>query len=164
MHPQTVARLSAQVVALGCIVALFVVRIPRVSGSSMEPLLPPGGLVVIDTLAYRLHPPHRGDIVAIRRDDPVAPEVVKRIVGVAGDRLRIVDGIVWRDGRELTEPYVAFRDHTALTPLIVPAGCVFVLGDNRPGSDDSRDWGAVPDTTIVGEIVAGLVPPRWMPR
>ena len=146
-----------------------------IPSQSMEPTLhgcsgcDPDRLLV-DKLSYRLHGVHRGDVVVFRRP-PAAPvldaNLVKRVIGLSGDVLRASDGIVYVNNRALTEPYIAkacagTRD---FGPETVPAGDVFVMGDNRCDSFDSRAFGAVPKSLIVGRAFITVWPlPRihWL--
>lgn len=151
--------------ALLCVlVAAFFVRTPQVSGRSMAPQISSGEYVLIDTLAYRLGPPARGDVIAFRRDeDPasgIEPSIyIKRIIGLPHDHIVITDGIVSVNGKRLAEPYVVFRDRRSYPPVVVPAGSLYVLGDNRADSEDSRDFGCIAERAIIGKAVAGIWPP-----
>lgn len=152
------ASLALQLAILGALIAAFFVRMPQVFGPSMEPHIAPGEFVLINTLAYRFTAPQRGDIVAFRHEsDP--PEIyIKRIIGLAGDRIRIDRGIVSVNGVPLAEPYLHFRDARSFPEIVVPANEIFVLGDNRSNSEDSRFFGSVPDSDITGKAVAGIWP------
>ncbi|HUY41376.1 MAG TPA: signal peptidase I [Candidatus Dormibacteraeota bacterium] len=151
-------------IALLCILLFaFFVRTPQVSGRSMAPGISSGEYVLIDTLAYRFSRPARGDIVAFRRsDDPSAgPSIyIKRIIGLPGDRVAIRDGIVYVDAKRLSEPYVRYRDAHSFSPIVVPAGALYVLGDNRADSEDSRAFGCIPETAVIGRALAGIWPPQ----
>ena len=119
-------------------------RIEIVSGS-MEPTLPVGTRVMVNKLAYFFHSPQRGDIVTF--PSPRAKKgLVKRVVAVGGDEVRIVQKTVVLNGKPLKEPYVK---HTRPNEILngdnfnigkVPPGFVVVMGDNRDESGDSRDW------------------------
>jgi signal peptidase I len=143
----------------------FAVKPFLIPSSSMAATLRPEDRVLVNRLAYQFHGPRRGDVVVI---DSVAKGcvVIKRVVGLPGDRLSLEAGAVCVDGRRLSEPYVARlggrpeatepfagtgRAWSLEKPYIVPAGHYFVLGDNRSVSDDSRDWGPVAAREIVGE-------------
>jgi signal peptidase I len=153
-----VASMIAQVIVLALIAAAFCVRIPQVSGPSMEPRIQPGQVVLINTLAYRFGSPARGQIVAFHHDAPTPETYIKRIIGLPGDRIAIAGGIVSVNGTPLSEPYVRFRNTQTTVPLTVPAGSVYVLGDNRLNSDDSRDFGALALHDVIGQAVAALWP------
>jgi len=159
---RTIASVIVQVIVLALIAAAFFVRIPQVSGPSMEPRIQPGQVVLINTLAYRFGKPARGAIIAFRHDAPTPETYIKRIVGLAGDRIAITGGTVSVNGAPLDEPYVRFRNAQTLAPLTVPAGTVYVLGDNRSDSDDSRDFGPLALQDVIGQAVVALWPPRGL--
>ena len=134
-------------------------RTPEVSGLSMAPRIASGEFVLINTISYRLHTPQHGDIIAFRHESP-APEVfIKRIIGLAGDKVAIDRGKVIVNGSALSEPYVRFADNRSFPEVTVPAGSLYVLGDNRVDSNDSRYWGFVAQDQVLGKAVAGIWPP-----
>jgi signal peptidase I len=101
----------------------------------------------------------RGDLVVVH-DHRVL--LVKRVVGVAHDRVALRDGRLWRNGRQVREPWSDPRriDGVYYGPVSVPAGHVLVMGDNRRESRDSRVFGPVPVTELRGRVVSVLWPPR----
>ena len=116
--------------------------------------------VVANKLAYRFGAPHAGDLAVLEspRDEGV---LVKRIVALGGQVVEIRDGVLFVDGRRRNEPYV---DHSRVDgfffgPARVPRGAVFVLGDNRATSEDSRDFGAVPRSGLIGRVDLRISPP-----
>ncbi|HSR46933.1 MAG TPA: signal peptidase I [Anaerolineales bacterium] len=136
----------------------FVTARIRVEGSSMEPSLHDGELVVVNRLAYRWSDPERGDIVVFRF--PLEPDrrFIKRVIGLPGEVVVIVDGQVLVNGARLEEPYIAAapRYHGEWT---VGQDEVFVLGDNRNNSSDSQTWGPVPFAQVLGKAVLVYWPP-----
>lgn len=124
----------------------------------MAPHITSGEVVIINTMAYRLGKPSRGDVIAFRHDSPAPETFIKRIVGLPGDRVRISDGRVFVNGQELHEDYVRFADHRSFGEVRVPASALYVLGDNRADSDDSRFWGFVPQDQVLGKVLAGIWP------
>ncbi len=130
-------------------VNLITARI-RVEGSSMEPTLHDGELVVVSRLAYRWAEPERGDIVVFHF--PLEPDrrFIKRIIGLPGETVVIRDGHVAVDGIDLVEPYIAAAPRYSGEWVVQP-GQVFVLGDNRNNSSDSQTWGAVPVSQLIGK-------------
>jgi signal peptidase I len=148
---------------LAVLAAAFFFRLPQVSGFSMEPRIGAGEFVVIDTLAYRFMPVRRGDIVAFRHGG-ASESYLKRVIGLPGERVAIEHGIVFIDGKPLHEGYVRYRDGGSAPPQTVPADAYYVLGDNRRNSDDSRDWGFVPASAIIGKAWLAVWPPSKFGR
>jgi signal peptidase I len=128
----------------------------------MEPHIRSGEYVLIDTFAYRFGTPHRGEIVAFRHDDGAREVYIKRVVGLPGERIRIDRGRVYVGGRALEEPYVLDGDDRSFPEVTVPPASVYVLGDNRANSQDSRVFGPVSDDRLIGRAVAGVWPPRML--
>ena len=109
----------------------------KVEGTSMLPSLHDGERLFLNRIIYRLHPPKRGDVVVIPLPDE-GISIVKRVLGQPGDQVEIRDGSVWINGTRLVEPYLAGSTLGTYGPVEVPEGKVFVLGDNRQVSRDSR--------------------------
>jgi signal peptidase I len=145
--------LAAALVAYSLLFNLSVVR-----GSSMTPGIQDGDRILLEPWSYRLGPIARGDVVVLRY--PLDPEIdyLKRIIGLPGDRVTLARGAVWVNGERLDEPYVEAIDTSSSLSLEVAEGQYFVLGDNRPRSSDSREFG-----TVAGEYVRGRVDLRLWP-
>lgn len=130
-----------------------------VAGESMEPSLSSADVLLV-TRSYSTA--HRGDVVVFRtRDDEEhEQDLVKRVAAIEGDTISVDNGIATVNGlvEDVSGLTVSAADTTAVDPLVVPAGSVFVLGDNRPIALDSRDFGPVPLTAIRGKAVARLAP------
>ena len=160
---------NAALVALLAIVALGLLLVPlvaepfRIPSASMAPTIQAGDHVVVDKRAYRDAAPDRGELAVFRA--PGAGEVtLKRVIGVPGDQVAIEDGALLVNGRRQTEPYAdpASIDSEFFGPITVRPGTVFVLGDNRADSIDSRDFGAVRTDRLIGRVAARVWPPsRW---
>jgi signal peptidase I len=161
LHLRSVAGLALQAGVLLLLLAAFFVRMPQVSGLSMAPHIGSGEYVLINTLAYDLSRPKRGDIIAFRHDGATPEIYIKRVIGLPGDRVRIDRGSVYVNGALLSEPYVRFPDTRSFDEVSVPAGDVYVLGDNRANSEDSRFFGPVPESEIMGKALAGIWPPGY---
>ena len=157
LHWRSLASLALQLAILAMLVAAFFILPWQVSGLSMAPHISSNEYVLINRFAYRLQPPQRGDIVAFRQGD--ARVFIKRVVGIPGDRVRIEHGAVLVNGITLREPYVLYTDTRSFSDATVPPGSVYVLGDNRADSVDSRFFGAVSDDRLIGRAVAGVWPP-----
>lgn len=124
----------------------------RVDGFSMNPTLKDGEFVLVNRLAYRLGEPERGDIVVFHYPPDPSQDLIKRVIGLPGDEIQIEDGQVWVNGTPVAEPYIA------ASPLYrgswrIPAGNLFVLGDNRNDSSDSHSWGMLPQENVIGKAV-----------
>lgn len=146
-------------------VIAFLVRPYYIPSGSMEHTLEISDLILVDKLIYRVSNPNRGDIVVFHKptDPPDAPALIKRVVGIAGDTLEVKDGKLWRNGQQVDEPYVhAPIDDNPLFqgPMLVKPGHLFMMGDNRNNSQDSRFWGQLPLENVVGRAEV-IVYPFW---
>jgi signal peptidase I len=159
---RSVANLAWQLAVLALLIAAFFVRLPQVSGLSMEPHIRSGEYVLINTFAYRIGLPRRGDIVAFRQDGDARGVFIKRVIGLPGDRISVAAGKVYLNGAQLEEPYVQHSDARTFPAITVPPSAVYVLGDNRAESEDSRFFGTVTDDRLIGRAVAGIWPPRML--
>jgi signal peptidase I len=149
--------LSELVISLGIsvFIIVFLYQPVKVEGTSMMPGLVDQERIFINKYAYRLEPVERGDVVVFRYPGDPSKNYIKRIVGLPGDRIEIVNGVVLVNGRQLEEPYVLkeFRDQRSMGEVVVPEGSYFVLGDHRNLSSDSRDFGMVERAAIFGKAV-----------
>ena len=128
-----------------------------VEGESMHSTLEPGDRVFVNKMSYRLHDPNRGDVVVLHEITGASErDLIKRVVALPGEEIEMESCIVRIDGQLLQEPYL---DPTVVTPgrcgqgiasTVVPEDHVFVMGDNRPGSHDSRALGTIPFEDLVG--------------
>ncbi len=157
-HTGHAVRVTLQVVVLLAIGMAFFMRIPQVTGPSMLPHVQPGELVLINTLAYRFGPIRRGDVVALEHDEATAQTFLKRVVALPGDRVRIDRGTLIVNDHPVDEPYVSFPDRRSVAPITVPSHGLYVLGDNRAESEDSRMWGSIDESAVIGKALVGLWP------
>lgn len=157
---------EALIVSLIFIVLLFtfVVRLIGVDGSSMFPTLHDNDVMVVSNLGYT---PAKGDIVVLNKESFIPGPIVKRIIATEGDEVNIdfALGRVYVNGEELQEDYINEFDlpmdfEGMEFPQTVPEGCVFVMGDNRNASTDSRDpaLGMVDERYIIGHVLAVIWP------
>jgi signal peptidase I len=158
LHWRSVASATFQIAVLAVLALAFFLRTPQVSGLSMAPRIASGEIVLINTMAYRLRAPARGDIIAFHHDTPAPETFIKRVIGLPGDRIEIRRGTVFVNGAALSEPYVQFPDEHTYAQVVVPPGSLYVLGDNRADSEDSRVFGFVPQSQVMGQAVAGIWP------
>lgn len=138
-------------------VHLFVIQVSIVKGNSMEPCLHDGDRLVVDRVSYNLADVHRGDVVVLRYPKNPSVDFVKRIVGVPGDRVAMQGGVLLVNGNR-ADDYGCIPDVENLPELQVPQGEFFVLGDNRPISCDSREFGLVPADLLKGKVRARFWP------
>ena len=161
---------------LGCVVAAVVLfncvaRLTRVDGDSMNNTLRDGEVMLIWSLGYT---PEQGDIVVLNKTSVLLPDwnepraIIKRVIAVGGQTVDIdyASGTVYVDGGPIDEPYLPEEMYLPFAPTMqqthweVPEGCVFVMGDNRNNSTDSRDMqlGAIDNDYIMGKAVLALWP------
>lgn len=167
----------------------FVTKPFMIPSPSMEPTLKEGDRVLVDRLTYHFREPRRGEVIVFRFDPNDAANwtrggngfsrsldllaevlnithqeslpFIKRVVGIGGDTVELRDGELFVNGEPYQADYEYVRDN-ANGKWEVPEGCVMVMGDNRPNSNDSRRWGFVPLRAIIGRAVAIWWPPsRW---
>ncbi len=148
----------AQVSGLCLIAYVAVFNISVVRGSSMSPGIHDGDRIVVDHFAYMLGDVQRGDVVVLKYPLDPSLNYVKRIIGLPGDEIEIDRGRVLVNGKELAEPYVESPDPLPRTRVRVQPAHYFVLGDNRPRSSDSREFGQVPMDYVRGRVEARLWP------
>jgi signal peptidase I len=179
----------AMALAIALAVQWLLIKPYRIPSGSMEPTLDVGQRVLVNRLSHRLgsepkvgdiitfHPPAGADEQPPRCGAPAAENqactaptpqksdqtFIKRVVGVPGDRIQIRDGRVIRNGHATKEPFIAAcgagQGCDLPRPITVPKGYVFLMGDNRGQSDDSRFWGPVPDDWVIGKAFATYWPP-----
>jgi len=154
--------LVASILALATVVGLlllgetYAIQAFTVSSASMLPTLRPRDLLLVDRLAYRRHAAHRGDIVVFRFPRAKGREFVKRVIGLPGDVVEEQGGRVYVNGKLLEQEDTSdsgqeVGPEMTMVPCRIPPGQLFVLGDNRAASLDSRYWGAVDIDNVVGK-------------
>ena len=154
----------ARDIAISLIVSVFFIvflyQPVKVEGTSMMPTLADQERVFINKFVYKLEPIHRGDVVVFRYPRDVSKSYIKRVIAVAGDRVRIDDGVVYVNDVRLPEPYVPedYWDTRSYPETVVPRNAYFLLGDHRNLSNDSRDFGTVDEDFIYGKAVFGYWP------
>lgn len=148
--------------AVALVIQAFLVQAFYIPSSSMEPTLDVGDRVLVNKLSYRLHDVNRGDLVVFERPDGGQSEIkdlIKRVIALPGETVEAREGTVVIDGRVLEEPYLA-EDETVVdfAPVEVPDDHVFVMGDNRDDSRDSRTFGPIHEDEIVGRAFLRVWP------
>jgi signal peptidase I len=164
----------------------FLVKPFRIPSESMVPTLSVGQRVLVDRVSFRFGDPERGDVVVFkpplgadedrcgvaRPEDSPCPRptpqrsdtnFIKRVVGLPGDRLKVLEGRVYINGRRLDEPYIRPDAECGICneprEIEIPRGHYFMMGDNRGESADSREWGPVPKDWMIGQAFATYWPP-----
>lgn len=130
---------------------VFLIQVSIVKGHSMEPCLHDGDRLVVDRVSYNLGEVGRGDVVVLRYPRNPSVDFVKRIVAVPGDRIAMQDGELRVNGK-VADDYGCITDTQTMPEQIVPDAHFFVLGDNRPISCDSREFGLVPHELLKGKV------------
>jgi len=146
---------------IAALVVVFIVQPVKVEGTSMLPRLHDGERIFVNKLIYyddyRWAPKvDRGDIVVFWFPDDPSKSYIKRVIGLPGDRIEIVEGVVRVNGSEIAESYLDPRlnlTHRSMAPTDIKQNYYFVMGDNRDNSSDSRIWGLVPKKYIYGKAL-----------
>ena len=146
--------------AISAFIIVFLYQPVKVEGTSMMPGLEDQERIFVNKFVYRWEPIQRGDIVVFRYPRDTSKSYIKRVIGVAGDRVRIENGQVYVNGQALDEDYVTsdYADARSYGEIVVPSNSYFVLGDHRTMSNDSRDFGTVNERYIYGKAVFGYWP------
>lgn len=154
-------------VLVALLIKTFVVQAFRIPSESMVPTLEIGDRVLVNKLSYDAHGLNRGDVVVFERppglpsgpDDP--KDLIKRVIGLPGDTVVARDGSIYIDDQRLDEPYLPenIATYNLDVPVTIPEGEVWVMGDNRTNSEDSRVFGPIDDDSIVGRAFMIMWPP-----
>ena len=176
-------------VALGLALGIqaFLVKPFRIPSESMVPTLEIGQRVLVDRVTKNFSDYDRGDILVFKppagaesnscgvqhaetsacptsTDDRSDTNFIKRVVGVGGDRVKVLGGAVYVNGRKQNEPYARLDDSCGICNLpdeiTIPDGYYFMMGDNRGASADSREWGPIPKDWVIGQAFATYWPPK----
>ncbi|HVM05995.1 MAG TPA: signal peptidase I, partial [Acidimicrobiales bacterium] len=151
---------AALVAAL--VIKTYLLQAFYIPSPSMEPTLNIQDRVLVNKLSYRLHDVNRGDVVVFERppeDMGTIRDLIKRVIGLPGDTVEGRDGAVWINGNQLNEPYLPAGTVTSqFGPKSIPEGSVWVMGDNRSNSSDSRVFGPVDEDRIIGRAFVRVWP------
>src|SRR5947207_6299929 len=152
--------------AISAFIIVFLYQPVKVEGTSMMPSLDDQERIFVNKFVYRIEPIERGDIIVFHYPRDPSKSFIKRVIALAGDRVRIEAGQVFVNDQALDEEYVphAFVDERSYPEIVVPADSYFVLGDHRTMSNDSRDFGPVAASYIYGKAVFGYWPVDKMGR
>src|SRR5271170_1026777 len=152
--------------AISAFIIIFLYQPVKVEGTSMMPGLEDQERIFVNKFVYRWEPIQRGDIVVFRYPRDTTKSYIKRVIGVAGDRIRIENGQVFVNDEAPDEDYVPsdYADVRSYGEIVVPSNSFFVLGDHRTMSNDSRDFGTVNERFIYGKAVFGYWPMEKLGR
>jgi len=154
------------VLGVAFLIRFFLIQPFYVSGQSMEPNFHNNEYIIVDQISYRFHAPHRGDVIVFKYPMNVAFSFIKRIVALPGERITIQNGNIAIYNQEHPQGFgldeESYIKSSVITigdiDTILKEGEYFVLGDNRPNSSDSRQWGILPQHLIVGRVWVVLYP------
>ena len=132
-------------IVIAVLINLFLAQATRVYGQSMEPNLHTDQRLVVEKVSYSLHQPRRGDVVVLRMPERGPELLIKRVIALPGEEIEIREGSVYIDGQVIDEPYLSKTTNGTYGPYVVPEESVFVMGDNRGASNDSRVLGRFPN-------------------
>lgn len=155
--------------SLFIVVYLFIMQPNQVKGASMDPTFNTGDYIFTSKVTYKFRGYNRGDVVVFRSPKNPDIEYIKRIIGLPGDKVMVKDSEVYVNGTKLTENYIAAKTNLWENgfskngeEITVPDGDLFVMGDNRPRSSDSREFGPVPEETVIGQVFYRYFPSTKM--
>ena len=165
IHKENILTIAFALV-MAIVVRGFMAESRYIPSPSMVPTLYPGDRIVVEKLSYRFREPKPGDIVVFH--PPVALQAVgydadqafiKRVIAAPGQTVQVHQGQVWVDQHPLKEGYIAEPPAYEMSPVQVPQGMLFVMGDNRNNSNDSHVWGFLPETNVIGRANLRFWPP-----
>ena len=146
---------------LALIIRAFFVQVFWIPSSSMEPTLDIKDRVVVNKVIFHFRAPRREEVVVFREVAPAGSpkrDLIKRVIGLPGEILRIKDGKIHINGEIIEETHPMHQDFADFGPVVVPPDHFFVMGDNRPASADSRYWGFLPKKNLIGPAFLRIWP------
>ena len=159
-------------ISAAMLIRVFLFQQYYIDGPSMQTTLMPEDRVLVNKMSYKLHDIHRGDVIVFDRvtNEVQHDDLIKRVLGLPGETLEIRSCIVYIDGVQVDEPYLnpeqtsqvepsaRCGSHTDMAPIVVPEEMVFVMGDNRVQSFDSRDFGPIDSDKVRGRAFVVIWP------
>lgn len=148
-------------IIIALLLRFFVFNITLVDGKSMYPTLDDGDRLITEKLSLNWRKVKRGDILVIHAPDKVNQNYIKRVVGIAGDHIELIDGKVYLNGEVLKENYIVDNPtfpYRGISSWDIQEGQVFVMGDNRGASNDSRSFGPIDEKEVMGVSIFRLFP------
>lgn len=155
--------------SLFIVVYLFVAQPNQVKGASMDPTFGSGDYIFTSKITYKMRSFQRGDVVVFKSPHNPDIEYIKRVIGIPGDMVMVKDNEVFVNGRQLTEDYIAAKTNLWEGGFAkngeaakVEEGMLYVMGDNRPRSSDSREFGPITQESVIGQVFYRYFPPSKM--
>jgi signal peptidase I len=155
--------------SLFIVVYLFVAQPNQVKGASMDPTFGSGDYIFTSKVTYKMRFYQRGDVIVFKSPHNPDIEYIKRIIGIPGDEVMVKDNEVFVNGKQLTENYIAAKTNLWEggyskngEAAKVADGMLFVMGDNRPRSSDSREFGTITQASVIGQVFYRYFPPSKM--
>lgn len=130
----------------------------RIEGQSMEPNFQHGQYLLVNKLAYRLGDYSRGDVIVFHYPNNPSQDYIKRVIGLPGDTIEFRDGVLMVNGLNVAEPYDQVPIARDIQAQTVAPGFLYVLGDNRPASSDTRTWGQLSQEFVIGKAWFAIWP------
>lgn len=130
----------------------------RIEGASMEPNFHDGEYLIVNKLAYRLGEYERGDVIVFKYPNDPSKDYIKRVIGLPGDTVEIRGGQLYVNNVEIEEPYLHMPNTRDESPTVVDTGYLYVMGDNRPASSDTRSWGQLGQDFVIGQAWLAIWP------
>ena len=146
---------------LALIIRAFFLQVFWIPSGSMEPTLEINDRIVVNKVIYNFREPKRLEIVVFRQVplfDQSKKDLIKRLVGLPGERLQVKRGVILINGKPVEEKHPLNQDYANFGPVTIPPDSYFVMGDNRPASADSRYWGFLPKKNLIGPAFLRLWP------
>jgi signal peptidase I len=145
--------------AIAMLVQTFMFRITGILQTSMLPTIDPGDRIIVNCLTYQYREPRPGEIVVVHDPLDDKKDIIKRVIALGGDVIEVDSGVLYVNGKVVDEPYVINKDVVkGQARFTVPDDYVYVMGDNRPVSGDSRDFGPVAESEIIGKVICVMWP------
>ena len=135
------------------LIKTFFIQPFRAFGPSMEPTIPDGKIIFVNRIVYKFRKPERGEIVVFRTSDKPYIYFVKRVIGKEGERIKIINGDVFVNGKKLKEEYVVNRSNWNMLEIKVRKNHIFVIGDNRSMDISQHLKGEVSLKNVVGKVM-----------
>jgi len=151
------------------VVYLFILQPNQVKGESMDPTFATGDYIFTSKVTYKFRQPKRGDVIVFKSPQNPDIEYIKRVIALPGEKVKIKNGEAYVNEALLDEHFLLVKTNNwdggytkEGVDIVVPDNELFVMGDNRPRSSDSREFGTIPESSIIGQVFYRYFPPPKM--